>query len=66
MMPYMRNGTHNGMRRMKNSNKSNQIPGHGLKIIDVEKINLLSTDSKLASVPYITDSRVFDGRSTRA
>ena len=40
MMPYMRNGTQSGMRRMTNSKKSNQIDGHGKKIIDVERMKL--------------------------
>ena len=44
-MPYMRNGTQSGMKRMTNSRKSNQRPGHGKKIIAVEKKKLLSTDS---------------------
>ena len=44
----MRNGTHILMRIMTNSNKSNQIPGHGNKIVDVERMKLLLTDSELA------------------
>ena len=35
------------MRKMKKSNKSNQIPGIGMKKIDVERMKLLSTDSEL-------------------
>ena len=46
MMPYMRNVTQSGMRRMTNSRKSNQIPAHGKKIIDAERMKLLSTDSE--------------------
>ena len=48
MMPYMRNGIQSGLRKMTNSRKSNQIPGHGKEIIDVERMKLLSTDSELA------------------
>ena len=46
MLPYMRNGTQSGMRRMTSSEKSNQIPGRGRKIIDVERMKLLSKDSE--------------------
>ena len=45
MMLYVRNGRQRGMRRKKNSNKSNQIPGREKKMIDVERMKLLSTDS---------------------
>ena len=40
----MRNETQNGIRRMTNSKKSSQIPGHGMKTIDGERMKLLSTD----------------------
>ena len=49
-MPYMRNITQSGMKRMTNSKKPNQIPGHGKKIIDVVRMKLLSTDSEPAIV----------------
>ena len=47
MMPYMTNRTQSGMRKMTNSKKSNQILGHGNKIVDVERMKLLPTDSEL-------------------
>ena len=37
MIPYMRYGTQSGMSRMTNSKKSNQIPGHGKKMIEYKK-----------------------------
>ena len=37
---------HSGMRRMTKSQKSNQIPGLGKKMIGVERTKLLSTDSE--------------------
>ena len=46
MMSYIRNGTQSGMRRMISSKKSNQIPGNGKKILDVERMKPLSTDSE--------------------
>ena len=46
MMPYIRNGILIGMGRMTNSKKSNQIPGHGKRMIDVERMELLLTDSE--------------------
>ena len=44
MMPYMRNGTQSGLRKVTNSKKSNPILGEGNKIIDVEKVKMLSAD----------------------
>ena len=35
-----------GMRRIINSKKSNQIPGHGKKMVDVERMKQLSKDSE--------------------
>ena len=43
-MPYKRYG----MRRMEYSKNSNQIPGLGKKMINVERMKLISRDSKLA------------------
>ena len=34
------------MRRMTNSKKANKIRGYGAKMIDEEKMKLLSTDSE--------------------
>ena len=36
------------MRKVTNSKKSNQIPGHGKKVTNVERKKLLSTNSELA------------------
>ena len=46
MMLYIRSGTQSGMRRMTNSKKSNQTPGHGKVITNVERIKVLSTESE--------------------
>ena len=48
MMAYIRNGTQSGNRRMTSSMKSNQIPGHGKKMVDVERMKPLPTDSEPA------------------
>ena len=34
------------MRKITNSKKSNHIPGHGKKMVDAERMKLLSTDSE--------------------
>ena len=43
MTLYMKIGTQSGMRNMSNLKKSNQIPRLGKKIIDAERMKLLST-----------------------
>ena len=43
-MVYMRNGTQIGMRRMTNTIKSSKTAGLEKKIIDLEMMELLSTD----------------------
>ena len=48
MTSYIKKGTQSGMRKMTNLNKSNQMPNHGIKIIDVEITKLISAGSKLA------------------
>ena len=48
MMPYMKNKTQSGMKKMTISKKSSQVPGHGTKILGVERMKLFSTDSELA------------------
>ena len=46
MMPYIRNRVLSGLRRLTNSKISNEIPGHGKKMIDVKRMKLLSTDTE--------------------
>ena len=44
MMPYIRNKIQSGFKRVTNSKKSSQIPGHGKKTIVEERIKLLSNN----------------------
>ena len=41
MIPYMKNGTQSEMRKKTNLKKSNQIPIHENKIIDIDRMKLL-------------------------
>ena len=41
MTLYMKNELHSGMRKMTNLKNSNQVPGLGTKIIDVERMRLI-------------------------
>ena len=52
----MSKGTQTAMRRMANSKKLYQIPGHGKKLLDVERMKLFS---QTQSWPYISDQWVF-------
>ena len=51
------NVTQSGMEKVTSWKKSNQVPGHGKKIIDVERMKLLSTGSELAIQNWPTGMR---------
>ena len=55
MTLYKKNGTQSGMKKMTNRNKSNQMPNHGKKVIDIERMKRLSTGSEQAIHSWTTD-----------